>query len=179
MTALSSIAHIKGFTIDSNATISEAMACMLSNGNGVVVLLKDKKPLGIVTESLLLAHMEVLDYASKVIVLAKHPVISVHKNRPVESAFDLVVTNNIRRLILVDDEGFYCGIVLQENLFDFLEEDVYKIDLKVADLLSSDDQVISIGEDATLHNALSIMRDKHIGSVIICTKFFVSSAGRI
>ncbi|WP_295420846.1 CBS domain-containing protein [Sulfurovum sp.] len=167
MTALSSIAHTKGFTIDSNATISEAMACMLSNGNGVAVLLKDKKPLGIVTESLLLAHMEALDHASKVIVLAKCPVISAHKNRPVESAFDMVVTNNIRRLILVDDKGLYFGIVLQEDLFDFLEEDVYKIDLKVADLLPPDVSVISIGEDATLHDALSVMRDKHIGSVIV------------
>jgi signal transduction histidine kinase/CBS domain-containing protein len=167
MTALYSIAHTKGFAIDSDATISEAMACMLSNGNGVAVLLKDKKPLGIVTESLLLAHMEALDYASKVSVLAKHPVISTHKNRPVESAFDLVVTNNIRRLILVDDEGLYCGIVLQEDLFDFLEEDVYKIDLKVADLLPHDARVISIGKDAVLHDALAIIRDNHIGSVIV------------
>ncbi|HHD73188.1 MAG TPA: CBS domain-containing protein [Epsilonproteobacteria bacterium] len=167
MTALSSIAHTEGFAIEYDATISETMECMLSNGNGVAVLLKEKRPLAIVTESLLLAHMEALDYNAEVIDLSSRPVITAHKARPVESAFDLVVTNNIRRLVLVDDEGLYCGIVLQEDLFDFLEEDVYKVDLKVADLLSSDAQVITVDEDATLHDALFVMCDKHIGSVVI------------
>ncbi len=170
MTALSSIAHTEGFAIEYDATISETMECMLSNGNGVAVLLKEKRPLAIVTESLLLAHMEALDYNAEVIDLSSRPVITAHKARPVESAFDLVVTNNIRRLVLVDDEGLYCGIVLQEDLFDFLEEDVYKVDLKVADLLSSDAQVITVDEDATLHDALFVMCDKHIGSVVIADR---------
>ena len=167
MTELSSIAATEGFSLDSDASVSEAMACMLSNGNGVVVLLQNKKPIGIVTESLLLAHIEKIDYTLPALAFAHKPVITVHQTRPVESAFDIVITNNIRRLVLVDDEGYYRGIVLQDTLFHFLEEDVYKIDLRVSDLVASDSQVFTVNYKDTLHDALIVMQQKKIGSVIV------------
>jgi len=167
MTELSSIASMEGFSIDYKASISDAMACMLSNGNGMVVLLQKKKPVGIVTESLLLAHIENMDLNAPVLDFAKKPVITAHQTRPVESAFDIVITNNIRRLVLVDDEGYYCGVVLQDTLFNFLEEDVYKIDLRVADLITSDSKVISIDQKASSYDALVLMKQKKIGSVIV------------
>jgi len=167
MTELSSIASREGFSIDSKASISEAMACMLSNGNGVAVLLEMHKPVGIVTEGLLLAHMEEMDLDAPVMDFAKKPVITAHKARPVESAFDIVITNNIRRLVLVDDAGDYSGIVLQDTLFNFLEEDVYKVDLKVTDLIGSESKVVTTSEETSLHEALLLMKRKKIGSVII------------
>ena len=167
MTELISIASTEGFSIDADASVSDAMACMLSNGNGVVVLLEKRKPVGIVTESLLLAHIEKMDFNAPVIIFSKKPVITAHQTRPVESAFDIVVTNNIRRLVLVDDEGNYCGVVLQDTLFNFLEEDVYKIDLRVADLIRSDSKVITIDQSASLYDAILLMKQKKIGSVIV------------
>jgi signal transduction histidine kinase/predicted transcriptional regulator len=170
MRTLASIAHVNNFAIDSNVTITEAIKCMLSNGNGMAVLLQEKKPVGIVTKSLLLAKIDLINFNEKVNTVAKTHIISVLKSRPVESAFNLVVTNNIRRLVLVDKQGNYSGVVLQEDLFDFLEEDVYKVDLKVADLLSADSHIIAIRKDATLHDALLLMQRSSIGSVLITDK---------
>jgi signal transduction histidine kinase len=167
MRSLESIAHVKGFDISSKATIAEAMECMLANGNGVAVLLEAQKPVGIITESLLLGSLESVEFSENAINLAKRPVISVLKSRPVESAFDLVVTNNIRRLVLVDKDGNYGGIVLQEDLFDFLEDDVYKVDLKVSDLLPADTHIITITKEASIHDALTLMQKAAIGSVIV------------
>ncbi|HHS91732.1 MAG TPA: CBS domain-containing protein [Campylobacterales bacterium] len=168
MAVLQSIAHNLGFTLNVTATVSEAMACMLENGSGTVVLLVGTTPVGIVTESLLIEKLgEGVDLASPVIALARTSLITIHENRPLETAFDLVVSHNIRRLIVVNDGGDFVGILLQEDLFDFLEEDVYKVDLKVFDLLAPSSMVISISKHRTIQDALVLMHVKRIGSVIV------------
>ena len=167
MSHLASIAHKEGFAIEMTATIGDAMAAMIKNKNGSVVLLDSGRPVGIVTEGLLLALFdERIDLTQLVRPIASSPVITAHENRPVESAFDLIITN-IRRLVLVDDSGLYRGVVLQEDLFTFLDKDVYKIDLKVADLLSHDVSVISVEIEKNLYDVLVLMRQNKVGSVIV------------
>jgi len=168
MNLLASIAHKEGFSLEHTASISQAMVCMLENKNGSVVLLKDKYPIGVVTEGLILAILEEdTDLTQPVLPLAKTPVITAHQNRPIELAFDLVVTNNIRRLVLINDAGQYSGVVLQEKLFEFLEEDVYKVDLKVADLLAHDSTILWVAMGKSLHDVLEVMRRHKVGSVIV------------
>lgn len=169
MSQLSSIAHKNGFSIEVTATIGEAMASMLGNKDGSVVLLDDDgRPAGVVTEGLMLTLFEEgADLTQLVKRIASSPVITAHENRPMEAAFDLIITNNIRRLVLVDDNGMYCGVVLQEDLFSFLDKDVYKIDLKVADLLVHDSSVISVQIETNLYDVLVLMRRTKVGSVIV------------
>jgi CBS domain-containing protein len=168
MSRLASIAHKEGFSIEVTATIGDAMVCMLGNKNGSVVLLEGGRPVGMVTEGLLLALFEEgTDLTQLVRPIASSPVIMAHENRPMESAFDLIITNNIRRLVLVDDAGLYRGVVLQEDLFTFLDKDVYKIDLKVADLLAHDVSVISVEIEKNLYEVLVLMRHAKVGSVIV------------
>ena len=168
MSVLSTIAHIEGFTLDVTATISEAMKTMLENKSGTVILLVGQTPVGIVTESRLIEKLgKGIDFNSPVIALAQTSLITIHEKRPIESAFDLVVSNNIRRLVMVNDEGEFSGVILQEDLFDFLEEDVYKVDLKVLDLLPTKVNVITVLEQDSIHDALLLMHQKHIGSVIV------------
>ncbi len=171
MRTLSTIAHKEGFSLPHTASISEAMACMLQNRNGSVVLLEDDRPAAILTEGMILDLLEEnIDFDQKAIRFAKKPVITANCNRPIESAFDLVVTNNIRRLVLTDRKDRYVGMVLQDDLFGFLEEDVYKVDLKVADLLSSDAYIVTVSSSKTLYDALHLMRHAKVGSVVITDK---------
>jgi signal transduction histidine kinase/CBS domain-containing protein len=172
MRTLLSIAKTKGFVLDSNATIYETMECMLTNGSGTTVLLENNKPIGIVTESLLIKTIALKrDITLPVRSVAKTALITIHKNAPVESAFDLIVSNNIRRLIMVDDAQEFCGVILQENLFNFLEEDVYKVDLKVKDLLSLDSKVVTASDSSSIQEASLLMYTKHIGSVIVRDRY--------
>ncbi len=168
MSSLASIAHKNGFSIGMSATISDAMAVMLGNKNGSVVLLDDGYPVGVVSESSLLTLLEEDSNLSQPIQpIANTPVITAHKSRPMEFAFDLIITNNIRRLVLVDDDGAFSGVVLQEDLFSFLDNDVYKVDLKVADLLENDVSVITVERETDLYEVLSLMRSAKVGSVIV------------
>ena len=168
MNKLISIAYKEGFSIEVTTTIGAAMEVMLGNKDGSVVLLDEGRPVGIVTEGLLLELFEKeADLSQLVEPIASSPVITVHANRPMEVAFDLITTNNIRRLVLIDDNGMYCGIVLQEDLFSFLDRDVYKIDLKVIDLLPHDCTVVSVPIGTNLYDVLVLMRRLSIGSVIV------------
>jgi len=168
MNTLANIAHKKNFSIVDTATISQAMDCMLKNKNGSVVILNKKFPVGIVTESMLLKLLqEGVCFDEKIVQYAKKTVITANHNRPVELAFELVVTNNIRRLVLVDDAGKYAGTVRQEDLFSFLEEDVYKVDLKVGNLLNPNVTIVSISPQTSLFDALKQMLALKIGSVVV------------
>ena len=168
MNTLANIAHKKNFSIVDTATISQAMDRMLKNKNGSVVVLNKQFPVGIVTESMLLKLLQDgICFDEKILPYAKKPVITAHYNRPVELAFELVVTNNIRRLVLVDEEGEYAGTVRQEDLFSFLEEDVYKVDLKVSDLLNHDVNIVTVSPQTSLLDALKQMSALKIGSVIV------------
>jgi len=168
MSNLTSIAHKKGFSIEVTATIGDAMATMLGNKDGSVVLLDSGRPVGVVTEGLLLTLFEEgADLTQLVRPIASSPVITAHENRPMEAAFDMIITHNIRRLVLVDDTGVYCGMILQEDLLSFLDKDIYKIDLKVADLLAPDTSVISVAMKTNLYDVLVLMRRTKVGSVIV------------
>ena len=168
MSLLLSIAHTKGFSLEIHATVAQAIECMLKNATGTVVLIYKQKPKAIVTESLLIEKIaKGIVLGSAILKLAQKELISIHKDAPVESAFDLIVTHNIRRLIMVDDDGDFCGVILQEDLFNFLEEDVYKIDLKVKDLLSNTLPIVTVSDSSTIQEASLLMHRKHIGSVIV------------
>lgn len=172
MSLLLTIAHTDGFTLGVTATVSQTMECMLKNGSGTAILLAGTTPIGIITESLLIEKLgEGINLNAPVIRFARTSLITIHKNRPIESAFDMIVSNNIRRLIMIDDNRNFCGVILQEDLFDFLEEDVYKVDLKVTDLLSPHAKVITIPEDKSIQDALMVMHTQHIGSVIVSNQY--------
>ncbi len=169
MNRLSSIARRDGFTLSTDTSIFEAMESMLKNATGTVVLLHEKKPVGIVTESLLIEQIaKGMSLNLTIETLAKKELITINKEDSVAAAFDLLVTNNIRRLIMVDKNRDFYGVILQEDLFDLLEEDVYKIDLKVKDLLSTFSvNIIAISDQSSIQDASLLMYQKNISSVII------------
>lgn len=158
----------KLMTIDHNASIKEAMKVMYENKNGCVVLLDHNEPKGIITESdIVNAFKNNISLDDNATLIAKKELIVVDENRPVEFAFDTLSQYNIRRVVLVDKNKKYAGLVLQEDLFDFLEEDVYKIDLKISDIINKSHGVYTITIDDSVDTVLKKMQDFKIGSLVV------------
>lgn len=171
MNSLKKIANEGIFSVDSSVCIKDAMTIMHKNKNGCVVLTKDSKPIAIITESDVVNALKIhIDLSKEALSIATKKVITTNENRPIEYAFDLLIQHNIRRLVLVDTNGTYKGIVLQKDLFEYLEEDVYKIDLKVSDILKTNYEVQVVNADNTIKEAVSIMQEYHIGSVLVMEK---------
>lgn len=169
MVSLKSIARTRHFTIPKEATVEDAIEQMHQNRGGCVVLL-DKKgmPAGIITESAvigLLGSHRPLDGPAFDICVPK--VITANENRPIDFAFDFLAENRIRRIVLTDNRQRFAGVVIQEDLFDYLEEDVYRIDLKISDVMMPGQRLVTVDEEASAEEALNLMQRHGIGSVLV------------
>jgi signal transduction histidine kinase len=67
--------------------------------------------------------MDIYHYATQLLV-------SVDENSPMEFAIKLFSEHNIRRIVLLNEEKKFAGVVLQERLFEYMGEDIYKVELQ-------------------------------------------------
>ena len=168
MITLKEVAKYENFFIDFRCTLKEAIHQMHQNTDGSVVLIKNNLALAILTESdIINALGEKIDLEKKAYSFATTSVITANENRPMEFAFSFISEHDIRRVVLVDNDQKFSGIVLQEDLIDYLEEDVYKADLKISDIIKSNQNIITANEDASLYEALRLMQHYGIGSIVL------------
>lgn len=168
MQSLKNIAHVQDCIIPHNASLSDAMRAMLQNGNGSVILVDNDCPVGFISESMLLSRrISTQDLQAPAFKFAKTTLITLNENRPIDAAFDILNEHSIRRIILVDAQGKCRGVVFQEDLFDFLEDDAYKIDLRVSHILRQYQIFETLPLEATLHDAKAMMLRDNISSVIV------------
>jgi len=131
MTQLKHIAQYKDFSIDYESLLKDAISKMNQNTNGSVVLLKGEFPVAMLTQSDIInalgektnLHLNIYHYATQLLVTAD-------EESPVEFALNLFLEHNIRRIVLIDKNKHFAGVVLQEKLFDYLGEDIYNVHLK-------------------------------------------------
>ena len=168
MYLLKEIITNKKITINTDASIKEAMAIMYENKNGCVILLKNNIPKGIITESDIVNALENnFSLSEKAIKIAKKKIITADENRPVDFAFDILSQYNIRRIVLINKEKKYSGVVLQEDLFDYLEDDVYKVDLKISNIINKSQTIHFVNANDTIRSVLERMRKNKIGSLLV------------
>ncbi len=168
---LKKIANYQDFYIDYKVSLKEAIVKMNQNGDGSVVLLESDKPVAILTQSdIVNAAQEKMDLSISAYSIATKKVITVYENRPIDFAFSFLSEHNIRRIVLINEEDEFSGIVLQESLFDYMEENTYKIDLLISHILEKDRVVITIDKSASLYESLQLMKQKSIGSVIVMSE---------
>ncbi len=138
------------------------------NRKGVVVLLKDKKPIGIFTErDVVKTIYEGVPLTEKAVKYALKSLITVKENRALLFALNIMVDNNIRRIVVTDRLGNFKGIVNQEDLVRYLEKDIAKEELKVFQIFASFRNLITVKETATIKEAMAAMVKHNISSVII------------
>jgi len=131
MTTLKKISQTKNFSINYKASLKEAITKMNLNGNGSVVLLNNGFPVAMLTQSDIIhalggnsdLGLDIYHYATQLLV-------SVDEFRPIEFAIKLFSEHNIRRIVLLNKEKKFAGVVLQERLFDFMGDDIYKVKLQ-------------------------------------------------
>jgi len=120
MKIVSYIRH-KPFTInfDDNYTILEIASLFLKTNNDSVVILKDKKPIYIITNSDLINYFLNGDNRLTIQeIIKKYPkeLVTIHKDEDVYEAYKKMRDIGIEHLIVVDDEGNLLGEVFQHDL---------------------------------------------------------------
>lgn len=111
-------------SVDKDDTIRMAVNKMVHGGIGAVIVTEKDKPVGILTERDILKFIanEKMDLDnSKVENIMSAPLISVDSSSSLEEAAGVMLTNNIRRLI-IKEKGEYVGIISQRELQQFITE---------------------------------------------------------
>ena len=111
-------------SIDKDDTIRMAVNKMVHGGIGAVIVTVKDKPVGILTERDILKFIanEKMDLDnSKVENIMSAPLISVDSSSSLEEAAGVMLTNNIRRLIIKEKDE-YVGIISQRELQQFITE---------------------------------------------------------
>ncbi len=108
-------------TVSFDAPVKKALATMIRNDMGSVIVLKNGEPVGIITErdvtrNSLLPTRGKKVYERPVSRFMSHPLITVPSTTPMWKAFETMVTKKIRRLP-IERQGRLVGIVTERDLF--------------------------------------------------------------
>ena len=111
-------------SVDKDDAIRMAVNKMVHGGIGAVIVTEKDKPVGILTERDILKFIanEKMDLDNnKVENIMSAPLISVDSSSSLEEAAGVMLTNNIRRLIIKEKDE-YVGIISQRELQQFITE---------------------------------------------------------
>lgn len=110
-------------SVEKDDTIRLAIKKMVAGTFGAVIVTEKTRPTGILTERDILRSIadERMDPESKVETIMSTPLISVDSSASLGEAADIMLTNNIRRLIVKEKDEFV-GIISQRELQRFITE---------------------------------------------------------
>ncbi len=109
-------------TIEHNKTALDA-ACLISEKDiSFLVIMKDGLPIGVLSESDFVRRLAASDLKASGVMISD--IMSkkfrwVDPSTTIEDAIQKMLNNNIRRLIILDDEKLV-GVITQTNLAEFL-----------------------------------------------------------
>ena len=110
-------------SVEKDDTIRLAIKKMVHGEFGAVVVTENGKPIGILTERDILKSIanEMMEPENKVEIIMNTPLISVNSSASLREAAEVMLTNNIRRLMVKENDE-YVGIISQRELQRFITE---------------------------------------------------------
>ena len=168
MTLIKEIVHTVDVQVPDNSSFLHAIEKMKKNKHGVIVTTENNLPTGILTErDIVYLIKQKIDFEHPISLYTKKALITIKNNRSLEYALHILIENHIRKLIVLDENGFFIGIVTQEDILKFLEDDSYRTNMVVSEILRTSKSIITISESATILNAIEKMNQNYIGSIVI------------
>lgn len=158
----------KDICLNEEATLKQAIDLMELNGKGVVVILKGTIPEGILTERDIVEIVySGIDINSPVVKYAKKNLITTQETKAIGYALNLMVSNNIRRIIVTDKSGNFIGVITQQDMIKHLEDDFYRSTLKIRHIIEKMYPLIYIDHDSSLDDAIKKMVESKVSAVPI------------
>ncbi|UCG80993.1 MAG: GGDEF domain-containing protein [Desulfobacterales bacterium] len=165
---LHAIAEKENMWVEGHSTLRHLVQLMYKNGQGVVVVLKQNRPVGILTErdvvNLLYTRVDLSEECER---FARKPLVMARGKRTIGYAMSLMVENNVRRLLVVDQSDNFLGVVTQQELLNYLEEDFYRSSLKVKHVFDQLKDLVSVAREDAIREVLKKMVEHNISAIPI------------
>ena len=167
MSLINLISQVEDST-NSEVTLQEVLNFMIKNKTKHFVLLKDKKPIGIITErDILFLYAKHIDLNQKAINFANKKLITSKQNRQINYVLGLMLNHNIRRILVLDKNDNYLGCIIQEKIIFQFEQDLFKTNIKAKELIKSREKASFVQKESDIQNAIDLMNETNIGSILI------------
>lgn len=164
---LKDIAEKENLSIQGNASLRDLIKIINTNQKGVVMIIENDKPIGILTERDVVNILhEGVDLDERADKYARKTVVSTQGDRTVGYALNLTIDNKIRRVVVTDINNNFIGLVTQQDLLKYVEEDFYRLTIKVKHIIESK-ALISTSPADSLATVLKLMVDNNISAVVI------------
>ncbi len=103
-----------------DASLAEAITCMVDNADDYLMICESEKPLGIITERdiprLLRQKINPQNIALREVMSS--PVLSISLQASVTNALEAMTEHRLRHMVVLDDQGCFFGVVSQRRLFE-------------------------------------------------------------
>lgn len=153
-----------------NATLEDVVDKMNKESLRYIVIVDSNNfPLGILTERDILSFYNSdidLSNTNAYEVSAKQ-LVQAHKYRELEYALNFMVDHNIRRVIVVDEEEKYLGVVEQEEIIFEFESNSTRSSLKIFEVLLNESEAFGVQKDTTLEETISLMKERNFGAILV------------
>lgn len=165
---LKDIAETGELSAPAGSPLRELIRLMHRNGRGAVVLLRADTPVGILTERDVVGLLHGgADLDAPPAGVGGRPVLVTSGDRTIGHALNLLLENNIRRLVVVGPAMEFVGLVTQQDLVRHLEEDFYRSSLRVRHLIDKLRPLVSAEPEEAVREVLDKMVRHRISSVPI------------
>ena len=126
MARISKIMNATPLTVKKEATISEAAKLMANKPHGCVIVVENKKPIGIITDSDLVKNLayKKINPESKVGQIMSFPVTSIMHSSKLENANKTIDTKGFRKYPVVDGEGNLAGLVSENDVVQAMSDNI-------------------------------------------------------
>ena len=126
MSQVRDIMQKKVITIELQKTVQDAAIILKEKHISFLVVVKDSKPVGVISERDIVRKIvaESVDPKSTQLeVIMSKNFRWVEPNASIESAVQKMLNNNIRRLVVLEDENL-AGVITQTDLTEFLRSKI-------------------------------------------------------
>jgi len=165
--AINAIMSKDVITLGPDESLKSAVKKMNSHNVSCIVIVKDGKPIGILTErDIIFMKGNNVEFDTVLLQsVMRSPVIAISEETEVPEAANLMVINSLRRLVVVDDEHKVIGIVTQTDILKNLSIDSFVSFKKAEQIMNR--KIFAVGENDTLAKAISLMSDNRISCVLV------------
>ncbi|MDI6785992.1 MAG: CBS domain-containing protein [bacterium] len=146
---------------------SEAVSIMKTNKISCLLVIQNKKPVGIFTERdiVRLLYYGVHAEKRKIAELMTKPVFTVDGHINIYQAHDLMEKNRLRHLVAVEPDGQIIGVVTQTNIIENLETEYFFQTKDVSKIMTKD--IVTIDKEHLVQEAINKMAKLSLSCIVV------------
>ena len=165
---LKNFIEISNDTVNTTTTLQEIVNKMSQYKLHHIIIIKDKKPIGIITEKdIVKLFKNNTDFNDLAINYATKDLVTLHSTRLVQYALSIMIDNNIRKIIVINSNDEYVGCIEQEQIVYRFEEELEETHITIQKMINSSNEAVIIDQDEDLEYALNMMAKYNLTSLLI------------